>query len=289
MIGWLIYQKVDAIQNRSYIDWFIEEAQQQHVELKLIYREDLTIGLNNHKPVVRIAAGKDTLPDFVVNRSIEPIIQHFFTSWNIPIFNPVDTAKIVNDKALTHLELSKLNIPMLPTFFIQGHALTENAPLDYPFIIKSVTGRGGKEVCLLESEKNWQTFKRECKNQSYIAQPTNVQKGKDLRVFVIGKEIVAAVLRHNETDFRANFKLGGKAIPYQLSENEIKLINKIIGHFQFGLVGIDFLLDHDGNLLFNEIEDVVGSRILSETSDINLLAEYVTFIKKTIHKKEEAT
>src|SRR5699024_4849154 len=157
MIGWLIYQKVDAIQNRSYIDWFIEEAQQQHVELKLIYREDLTIGLNNHKPVVRIAAGKDTLTVFVVNRSIEPIIQHFCTTWNIPICNPVDTAKIVNDKALTHLELSKLNIPMLPTFFIQGHALTENAHLDYPFIINNITGRGGNEVCRLDSDKKCNT------------------------------------------------------------------------------------------------------------------------------------
>ena len=284
MIGWLIYQKVDAKQNRSYIDWFIEEAQRQGVELKLVYREDLTIGLNDHKPVVRIATVEYTLPDFVVNRSIEPIIQHFFTAWNIPIFNPVETAKIVNDKALTHLELSKLNIPMLPTFFIHGRALTENAPLDYPFIIKSVTGRGGNEVCLLECEENWQTFQRECDNQLYIAQPTNVQKGKDLRVFVIGKEIIAAVLRQNDTDFRANFKLGGKAIPYQLSENEIELIDKIIDRFQFGLVGIDFLLDYHGNLLFNEIEDVVGSRILSETSDINLLAEYVTFIKKTIHE-----
>src|SRR5699024_2342278 len=114
---------MNTIQYRRYSVWFIDEVLQQHVKLKCIYREELTIGLNNHKAVVLIAAVKDTLPDFVVNRSIEPIIQHFFTSWNIPIFNPVDTAKIVNDKALTHLELSKLNIPMLPTFFIQGHAL----------------------------------------------------------------------------------------------------------------------------------------------------------------------
>src|SRR5699024_4457092 len=289
MIGWLIYQKVDAIQNRSYIDWFIEEAQQQNVELKLIYREDLTIGLNDYKPVVRIAAVERTLPDFVVNRSIEPIIQHFFTTWNVPIFNPVDTAKTVNDKAITHMELTKLNIPMLPTFFIHGRALTKNAPLDYPFIIKSVSGRGGNEVFLLENKENWLTFQCECDNQSYIAQPMNVQKGKDLRVFVIVKEIIAAVLRHNETDFRANFKIGGIAVPYHLSDNEIKIIDKIIDHFQFILVYSDFLLDYNGNLLFNEIEEVVSSRILSETSDMNLLAEYVTFIKKTIHKKEKAT
>lgn len=288
MIGWLIYQKVDAEKNRSYINWFIEEAHLQNIDLKLVYREDLTIGLDE-QPIVYLAAIKQTLPNFVVNRSIEPMLQHFFTIANITIFNPVETAKIANDKALTHLELSKLNIPMLPTFFINGRGLSKKPPLKYPFIIKSVTGRGGDEVYLLENEENWLTFQSQSENQAYVVQPTNVQIGKDVRVFVIDKEIIAAVLRHNETDFRANFKLGGKAIPYHLSKHEINMIHKIIDHFQFGLVGIDFLIDHNDNLLFNEIEDVVGSRILSETSDINLLEKYVTFIKKTIHQKEEAT
>src|SRR5690625_6839454 len=90
--------------------------------------------------------------------------------------------------------------------------------------------------------------------------------GKDLRVFVIGKQIIAAVLRVNNNDFRANFKLGGSAFLYHLTIDEVEMINKIINHFDFGLVGIDFLIDKEGNLLFNEIEDVVGSRILSETT-----------------------
>lgn len=60
------------------------------------------------------------------------------------------------------------------------------------------------------------------------------------------------------------------------------MIQKIIDHFDFGLVGIDFLIGHDGELIFNEIEDVVGSRTLSEISDINLLEKYVTFIKTKV-------
>lgn len=288
MIGWLIYQKVDAEQNESYINWFLHEAKQQQVDLKLVYREELSIGIIDQSPVVYLNHQKQTLPNFVVNRSIEPLLQYFFTQCNIPVFNTADTAEIVNNKARTHLELSKLHIPMLPTLFIHGRALPVEAPFHYPVIVKAVAGRSGTEVFFLEDEQAWQTFKQKCTEQEYIVQPTTVQLGKDVRVFIIGTEIVAAVLRHNETDFRANFKLGGKAIPYQLSINEEKMIGKIINHFKFGLVGIDFLIDDNGNLLFNEIEDVVGSRILSETSDINLLEKYVTFIKDTVKKQENA-
>lgn len=51
-------------------------------------------------------------------------------------------------------------------------------------------------------------------------QPTAVQMGKDLRVFVVGKEIIGAVLRESTTDFRANFTLGGDARLYSLNDSE---------------------------------------------------------------------
>ena len=45
------------------------------------------------------------------------------------------------------------------------------------------------------------------------------------------------------------------------------------------MVGIDFIFDEHGHFLFNEIEDVVGSRTLSALSEINIVREYLKFIK----------
>lgn len=285
MIGWLIYQQEDAGQNRSYIEWFLTEAKRQQIDLILVSREDLTVGIDHQLHRIYIDGVQQALPDFVINRSIEPMLQHFFELCQVPVFNDVKTAEIANHKARTHLELSKLNIPMLPTYFIHGRALPNKVPLPYPVIVKSATGRGGKEVYWIGDDPTWQRFQQRCTKQDYIIQPTYVQPGKDVRVFVIANEIIAAVLRHNETDFRANFKLGGKAIPYHLSDENKRMIKRITQHFSFGLVGIDFLLDHDGNLLFNEIEDVVGSRILSEVSDVNLLERYIQYIKHTVQQE----
>jgi glutathione synthase/RimK-type ligase-like ATP-grasp enzyme len=105
--------------------------------------------------------------------------------------------------------------------------------------------------------------------------------GRDVRVYVIGKKIIAAMLRVSETDFRSNFCLGGKAEIYNLNEDEKKLINKIISLFDFDFVGIDFVFN-DGKIIFNEIEDVVGSRMLYTHTDIDIAQLFVEYILNNI-------
>lgn len=278
--GWLIYKKQDASDNESYIDWFIEEAKNQDITLKLILREDLLIGINGINYITDYQDESLNLPDFCVIRTIDPTLQAHFQAQNVPCFNNYQTSMICNNKSATHIEVAKLGVPAVETFHFTSYPLTP--PLPYPFVLKAVNGRSGSEVFLIENKQAYLNSQNRINKNPFIIQSANVRIGKDLRVFVIGKKIIAAVLRESTNDFRANFKLGGTATFYDLNENEIKTINKIVDHFDFGLVGIDFLIDKDGYLLFNEIEDVVGSRILSETTDINLLSEYLKFIKSVI-------
>lgn len=280
--GWLIYRKKDALENTSYIDWFIDEANKQAVRLTLVYREDITIGIAEGKQRTLIKGKSVALPDFVVVRTIEPLLQTYFETNGVRAFNAANTAHFANHKALTHLALQKLNIPMVETYFVAKDSLPSTLPLPYPFILKEATGRGGAQVYLIENAEQWKQKVKLLQTNDALIQKLNEPIGKDLRVFVIGKEIIAAVLRENKKDFRANFKLGGSAIAYDLQAEDISMIEKIIQQFNFDLVGIDFLIDDAGHLLFNEIEDVVGSRILSQVTEINLLQKYITYIKENV-------
>ena len=279
-IGWLIYKKEDASKNQSYITWFIEEAKQQNILLKLILREELLIGIDGRNYFTYYENKHIDLPNFCIIRTIESTLQAHFAAQNIPCFNNFQTSIICNDKSATHIEVAKLGIPAVKTFHYESYPKTP--PLPYPFILKTINGRSGSEVFLIENNEDYLNSKLKINNEDFVIQAIQSQIGKDLRVFVIGKKIIAAVLRVNNNDFRANFKLGGSAFLYHLTIDEVEMINKIINHFDFGLVGIDFLIDKEGNLLFNEIEDVVGSRILSETTNINLLSEYISYIKLSI-------
>lgn len=115
-----------------------------------------------------------------------------------------------------------------------------------------------------------------------VIQPLTGNRHQDLRVYVIGKEIIACVLRTAKEGFKSNFSLGGEVSLYQLSNEERSLVDIVISQFEFGLVGIDFIIGDSGELIFNEIEDVVGSRMLYQCSDINIVERYLKYILDTI-------
>ncbi len=61
------------------------------------------------------------------------------------------------------------------------------------------------------------------------------------------------------------------------------MVEEICRLFDFGLAGIDFIVEEGGSLVFNEIEDVVGARMLYQCCpDIRLLDRYFLFIRDKI-------
>lgn len=288
MLGWLIYKEKDINRNQSYIEWFIHEGHKQHITIELIAHEQLTLGIEKGKKIILKDGKIVRLPDFVIVRTIEPLLQQFFEAKQVRSFNSYSVANMTNDKRLTYLEIAKLHIPIVPTYFYTKDTLPKEAPIPFPFVVKEATGRGGKQVYFVSNEIEWTDIKCKVTSEHIIVQDANVQLGKDLRVFIIGKQIIAAVLRENKHDFRANYSLGGSAQLYKLSATEEKMIQRIVEAFDFSLVGIDFLMSHRGELLFNEIEDVVGSRILSAVSEINLLEKFVTYIRQSLEKDKKS-
>src|SRR5699024_7191911 len=148
--GWLIYSKKDALENSSYIDWFIEEARLQNIRLTLVLRDDLTIGLINNEHVIELHHNKVDLPKFAVIRTIEPLLSLHLEMCGIKVFNSSEISNLCNHKSLTHLEMSKLNVPMVDMSFMKRENLSDVPPLDFPFVVKEATGRSGQQVHLIE-------------------------------------------------------------------------------------------------------------------------------------------
>ncbi|MBE5935516.1 MAG: hypothetical protein E7262_06965 [Lachnospiraceae bacterium] len=122
-----------------------------------------------------------------------------------------------------------------------------------------------------------------------VIQPLIKGDNKDVRVYVLNNKIIGAVLRQGKNSFKSNYSLGGEVSLYNLSPSEVSIVNKIISIFNNytknyyiqGLfyVGIDFIIDDSGKFLFNEIEDVVGSRMLYQVSDIDIVDVYLKEIQ----------
>ena len=79
--------------------------------------------------------------------------------------------------------------------------------------------------------------------------------------------------------------MGGSVTSYQCDKEILDYVNQVVQVFDFGMVGIDFILDEKNHWLLNEIEDVVGARMLYQCRpDVHLLEQYFAFVSdKLLH------
>ena len=201
------------------------------------------------------------------------------------VFNNWFVSEICNDKAKTYQYLANRGIPMMDSCFCTKESYGECFP--YPVVVKSCSGHGGTEVFLVHDRAEYKQACSRISSQKIVVQKAASRLGKDLRVYVLGKEILAAVLRQSDRDFRSNFSLGGRAAVVELSREERRLVEQITGLFSFGLAGIDLIYDK-GRPVLNEIEDVVGARMLYQTTGIDLVGRYLDFVLEKESERNDA-
>ena len=163
------------------------------------------------------------------------------------------------------------------------------------YVIKSVDGHGGSQVFSLNDDGtklgSYRKNRDNAKNNIYkslqghdcVLQKRIDSDSNDIRVYIVFGKIYAAVLRHGNDGFKSNFSLGGSVEEYFLDEEQKKFIEKFIEAFgagQLSMAGIDFILTRDGNLIFNELEEMVGSRMLYNCSKHDIVRKYVEQIAK---------
>jgi ribosomal protein S6--L-glutamate ligase/gamma-F420-2:alpha-L-glutamate ligase len=183
--------------------------------------------------------------------------------------------EIANDKLITY-NYFKDHFPMLQTEIFTGG---EN----YPYVVKDRFGHGGTQVYLINQIEDIQDF---FYTENFIQQPLGPQPGKDLRVYILNNEIIASVLRSHPTDFRSNYSLGGNIELYTLDEAQEKAVKRILNILPLDYGGIDFLFDENNQLILNEIEDVVGARMLYNLKQIPMVEMYLSHIKNKISKQK---
>ncbi len=259
MTGYIIYS--DTTGKEFYIQQHIDYFKEMGVELKLVTLDEL--------PFL-------PLPDFAIMRAISPITSQALEEKGVKVFNNSKLSFLANDKLKSYEFITENGFETMPYF-----AKKEDFPGIYPCIVKTRDGHGGTEVYWVNNEKE---LDLRITQNTLIQLPCDTL-GKDLRVYVLGGEIKAAMLRSSKSDFRSNFCLGGNASVYDLSPEETRYINKIISAISEytipDYIGIDFIF-HEGKLIFNEIEDVVGSRMLYTYTDIDIVKMYCEYIFKKV-------
>lgn len=285
MKAWLIYDKDMAEYNKHYIAAYKSEGNKRGIEFEVLFSEYINFGIQKNTWFIRYRGNSVTFPEFIICRCINPLLNRHLELLGLKVYNNSFVADICNDKAKTYQYVANTQIPMIDSIFCKNTYLKTNIEsFTTETVIKSVNGHGGSQVFYRKDNSYDEEIQKIMKSDDVVIQPFVGKNHQDLRVYVIGTEIISAVLRTASEGFRSNYSLGGTVSLYTLSEQEKRLVHKIINIFEFGLVGIDFILGDQGQLVFNEIEDVVGSRMLYQCSDINIVALYLDYIAENLKK-----
>ena len=274
MLAWLIYDSDGAKKNADYIQMHRELAHEFQMELCLVLDTEVSSMLMQNK---------ENYPDFCFVRTIQPHLSKQLEKKGIRVFNSSFISELCNDKGKTIQYIKEhTDVPVIPTKCYGRNQLSRMLLEQHKnSVIKAVDGHGGKQVFL--TSEPYERIAQEIGNSDFILQPLIPGEGKDIRVYVIGNRIMGAVERTAKTGFKSNFSLGGEVRPYQLKPHEKKWVQMICDVISFDMVGIDFIVNDEGKLLFNEIEDVVGSRMYYHCyPQSNLLREYFSYVKAVL-------
>ena len=264
MTGWLVYSPAGYALNRWFADRLLTcaAAAGLALELKLLPESD------SLPPV--------GLPNFAVMRTIRPDLSAQLEARGVRVFNNAETARVANDKWATFLLARELDLPVLDTVEFTW----PERPSNYPRVVKTPDGHGGGEVFFVRNDCEMEEVVHKTGKRTFVAQPLCDEPGLDLRVYVLGGEPVAAIRRTSQTDFRSNFKLGGEAVAVALPPELRATTRLLFDRLGFDFAGIDFIR-HEGGWVLNEIEDVVGTRMLYAATDMDaahLLIRHVAHV-----------
>ncbi|MGP2658107.1 30S ribosomal protein S6--L-glutamate ligase [Malaciobacter sp. WC5094] len=196
------------------------------------------------------------------------------------------------DKLRSLQILSKNDVDMPKTVFASNMssskdviALSGGAPL----VLKILEGTQGVGVVLVDSEKAAKSVL-----DAFYGMDVNllVQEfieeagGADIRVFVVGGEVVGAMRRQGaEGDFRSNLHQGGTAVAHKLSRKEKSTALAAAKAMGLGVCGVDMIPSSRGPLVM-EVNSSPGLEGIEKSTQIDIAGKIMDYIEKNVTPNE---
>lgn len=245
-----------------------------------------------------IASGKtvanEALPPFAIFWDKDVRLAKTLEAAGMKLFNSAGSIELCDDKSLTHIALMN-RVPQPKTVLIPltfprvGYtdcAFLEKIAdyLGFPFVIKQCFGSFGAGVYLAGNMEEAKAALMKTAGGAAIAQQYIASSfARDIRAYVVGDKVAAAMLRHNESgDFRANVAQGGKADAYMLSEVQAALAVKTARILGCTFAGVDLLFGENGEMTVCEVNSNAHFAGISAATGVNIADKIIEAVAQRI-------
>jgi ribosomal protein S6--L-glutamate ligase len=216
-------------------------------------------------------------------------VLHRVQARGVAVLNPPRTVEICVDKYLASACLEAVGLRVPPTIVCQhaDAALEAFAALGGDVVVKPLFGSEGRGmVRISDPDLAWRTFQTLERLQSvlyvqqYIAHP-----GWDLRAFVLGGRVIAAMRRQANGSWRTNVAQGGSAEVVRLTPEQEQLALRAAAAVGAPVAGVDLLPGPAGEWYVLEVNAVPGWRALAPAAGVDIAAALLHFLEVDFCKR----
>ena len=224
----------------------------------------------------------------IPNGSLEQIIYrvdalHWLEDAGVLVVNPARAIERTVDKFYTSALLERAGLATPQTVVCER---VEDAAAAFRMmgdvIVKPLFGSMGLGMVRVSDEETaWRVFRAlEAIRGIYYLQRAIPHEGKDIRAFIIGDRVVAAIERRSP-GWRTNISRGGEAtaveLPAAWSETALRAAQAVGATY----AGVDLLPAHDGTVYVLEVNGIPGWRGLQEATSVNVAGALIDHVAST--------
>ncbi|HYY48851.1 MAG TPA: lysine biosynthesis protein LysX [Thermoplasmata archaeon] len=259
--------------------WILEAAANRGLAVERLHDEEVTF------PLVRNGFKADLVLNRSVSHSRSLYALRFFEHYGVPTVNPYDVVALCGDKVLASLRLAEAGIPTPRTVV----ALTPEAArkaldeVGYPAVLKPPVGSWGRLMAKVDdAEEADQIIEHKAALgspmhsifyvQEYVEKPE-----RDLRAFVVGDEIVAAMSRHSK-EWRTNAARGATAEPLDPTDEMEDLALRAAKAVGGGVLAVDLMESADG-LVVHEVNPTPEFRALTGATGVDVAGRILDYVE----------
>lgn len=231
-------------------------------------------------------------PDFVLFWDKDVILAKYLEISGIPVYNSSTAIEICDDKRKTYTALLEAGLPIPAT--ISAPMTYENIgypsldflkeyekKLGYPIIIKEAFGSFGEQVYKVENRKELKKLVMELQKTPFLFQQyISTSCGQDVRIQVVGDQVVASMRRFSDKDFRANITYGGSKELYVPDDRTCELAIQACRAVGCDFGGVDLLFTENGFTVC-EVNSNAHFKNLYDCTGVNTAEYIMEYIKNT--------
>ena len=151
-----------------------------------------------------------------------------------------------------------------------------------PLVMKLLQGTQGQGIVLAESRKAAESVMsafRQLDADIMVQEFVKESSGTDIRAFVVGDEVVAAMQRiAPEEEFRSNVHRGGSTVQVELTQEEITTAVNASKFLGLSTAGVDLIRSNRGPLIL-EVNSSPGLQGIESCSGVDVASKIISFIE----------